>query len=279
MLKASEPVAGAGREPVPPIKEADQQTARELVAQMTALVGDRRLRAAARGLRRGRVAWVELLADADIQSNIEAEFETASNVVRERLAADEAARADAERQRRALEQEQADRIAVCAGSKRSPATTLPTAGAGARDVGRHAGDARRLGRRARSPLRRSVPRRREALTSASQLAQAVGRTPADAGARGRSARRPTPTTTTSAASGTRCASSGRRSRATSRSTPSCATRYDAAAQKLEAHEADASRREGPAAGREPAAAAGAGAEVRDPRVGRDASRSSRPISS
>ena len=46
--------------------------------------------------------------------NIEADFETASNVVRERLAADEAARADAERQRRALEQEQADRAAVCA---------------------------------------------------------------------------------------------------------------------------------------------------------------------
>jgi thiol-disulfide isomerase/thioredoxin len=33
---------------------------------------------------------------------------------RERLAADEAARADAERQRRALEQEQADRVAICA---------------------------------------------------------------------------------------------------------------------------------------------------------------------
>ena len=62
----------------------------------------------------GRVAWVELLADADIQSNIEADFESASTVVRDRLAADEAARADAERQRRALEQEQADRIAACA---------------------------------------------------------------------------------------------------------------------------------------------------------------------
>ena len=36
-------------------------------------------------------------------------------MVRERLAADEAARADAERQRRAVEQEQADRAAVCAG--------------------------------------------------------------------------------------------------------------------------------------------------------------------
>ena len=62
-----------------------------------------------------RVAWVELLADADIQDAIEADFEDASNIVRDRLAADEAARADAERQRRALEQEQADRISVCAG--------------------------------------------------------------------------------------------------------------------------------------------------------------------
>ena len=62
-----------------------------------------------------RVAWVELLADADVEATIESEFENASTVVRDRLAADEAARAEAERQRRALEQEQAARAAVCAG--------------------------------------------------------------------------------------------------------------------------------------------------------------------
>jgi len=113
LLKAAEPAPEPAAEAGPAFKEADQQTARDLVAQMTALsaVGDfTQLREAYAA---GRVAWVELLADADIQDSIQADFETASEVVRQRLAADEAARADAERQRRALEQEQADRIAVC----------------------------------------------------------------------------------------------------------------------------------------------------------------------
>jgi Domain of Unknown Function (DUF349) len=113
LLKASEPAA-APAESGPAYKDADQQKARDLVAQMRSLSTSdfaqlREAYAAA------RVAWVELLADADIQDTIEADFESASNVVRERLAADEAARADAERQRRAVEQEQADRAAVCAG--------------------------------------------------------------------------------------------------------------------------------------------------------------------
>jgi len=95
-------------------KDADQQKARDMVAQMNALssIGDAtQLREAYAA---GRVAWVEMLADADIQPAIQNDFESASAVVRDRLAADEAARADAERQRRALEQEQADRAAVCA---------------------------------------------------------------------------------------------------------------------------------------------------------------------
>ena len=118
LLKAAEPAAEAPVEAGPAFKEADQQTARDLVTQMTALsaVGDfTQLREAYAA---GRVAWVELLADADIQDNIQANFENASEVVRQRLAADEAARADAERQRRALEQEQADRIAVCAAGRK-----------------------------------------------------------------------------------------------------------------------------------------------------------------
>ncbi|MSO36556.1 MAG: DUF349 domain-containing protein [Acidobacteria bacterium] len=112
LLRASEPAPAA--EAGPAFKEADQQTGRDLVAQMTALssIGDfTQLREAYAA---GRVTWVELLADADIQDNIRADFESASDVVRQRLAADEAARADAERQRRAIEQEQTDRIAVCA---------------------------------------------------------------------------------------------------------------------------------------------------------------------
>ena len=113
LIKAAEQPA-APAESGPAYKDADQQRAKDLVAQMTkrAEVGDftqlREAYAAA------RVAWVELLADADIEPAIETEFEQASEIVRERLAADEAARADAERQRRALEQEQADRAAACA---------------------------------------------------------------------------------------------------------------------------------------------------------------------
>ncbi len=114
LIKASQPASTPAAESGPAFKEADQQTARHLVAQMTALSAVSDFTQLREAYAAGRVAWVELLADADIQDNIQADFETASEVVRQRLAADEAARADAERQRRALEQEQADRIAVCA---------------------------------------------------------------------------------------------------------------------------------------------------------------------
>ena len=113
LLKVSEPAA-APVDSGPAYKEADQQKARDMVAQMKTLASTSDFAQLREAYAAARVAWVELLADADIQSTIEADFENASNVVRERLAADEAARADAERQRRAMEQEQADRAAVCA---------------------------------------------------------------------------------------------------------------------------------------------------------------------
>src|SRR5687767_12317911 len=114
-LKAAAPAADAAPDAGPAFKETDQERAREMVARMKAFSTMSDLTQLREAYAAARVAWVELLADADIQSNIEADFESASNTVRERLAADEAARADAERQRRALEQEQADRAAVCAG--------------------------------------------------------------------------------------------------------------------------------------------------------------------
>jgi hypothetical protein len=113
LLKASEPAAAAP-DAGPAFKESDQQRARDLVAQMRGLSSVADFAKLREDYAAARVSWVELLADADIQAAIEADFENASNVVRERLAADEAARADAERQRRALEQEQADRAAICA---------------------------------------------------------------------------------------------------------------------------------------------------------------------
>ena len=112
LLKVSAPVA-APVESGPAYKEGDQQKARDLVTQMTGLSAVSDFASLREAYAAGRVAWVELLADADIQSDIEAGFENASTLVRDRLAADEAARADAERQRRVLEQEQADRVGAC----------------------------------------------------------------------------------------------------------------------------------------------------------------------
>lgn len=108
--QAVEPAADAG----PVYKELAQLRAGDLVTQMEVLttVGDLTdLRAAYAS---GRVAWVEHLADADVRPEIVARFEQASTVIRERLAADEAARAEAERQRLGREREQAVRAAVCA---------------------------------------------------------------------------------------------------------------------------------------------------------------------
>ena len=113
LLRASAPAA-APAETGPAYKEADQQRARDLVAQMRGLASVSDFAQLRESYAAARVSWVELLADSDIQDTIAADFENASNVVRDRLAADEAARADAERQRRALEQEQAERAAMCA---------------------------------------------------------------------------------------------------------------------------------------------------------------------
>ena len=115
LLRAAAPAASAAVESGPAYKDADQQKARDFVARMKELAAVSDMAQLREVYAAARVQWVELLADADIQSDIEADFESASTVVRDRLSADEAARADAERQRRALEREQADRIAVCAG--------------------------------------------------------------------------------------------------------------------------------------------------------------------
>lgn len=113
LLKAAAP-APLETESGPAFKDADQPKARDLIDRMTGLAAVSDFAQLRESYAATRVAWVELLADADIQPNIEADFESASTVVRDRLAADETARAEAGRQRRALEQEQAERAAVCA---------------------------------------------------------------------------------------------------------------------------------------------------------------------
>ncbi len=94
--------------------EAEQERARALVAQMTALAAAGDLAAVREGYGAGRVTWVELLADADIQPDLVETFETASSAVRDRIAADDRARMEADQQRQARAREQAERADVCA---------------------------------------------------------------------------------------------------------------------------------------------------------------------
>jgi hypothetical protein len=112
MLRSAESPAAA-EETGPEFKEVDQLRARDLVTQMRALSAAGDIVTVREGYGAGRVAWVELLADADIRPEIVADFEAASAVVRDRIAADDLARADAEARRQAREREQAGRLDSC----------------------------------------------------------------------------------------------------------------------------------------------------------------------
>ena len=95
-------------------KDPDQQRARELSDQMDGLGAAPDAATVRQTYAALRVAWVELLADAEVLPDLIARFEQLSDRVRERLNAEEAARAEAERQAQALAREQTDRAAVCA---------------------------------------------------------------------------------------------------------------------------------------------------------------------
>ncbi len=95
-------------------QDADQARARALVTEMAALGAAPDLAMVRDGYGAGRVAWVELLADADIEPAIVDAFEAASATVRERIAADDQARLEGERQRQVLARDQAERADVCA---------------------------------------------------------------------------------------------------------------------------------------------------------------------
>lgn len=114
LLRAVEPPAPVEAAPAVEYKEADQQRANELYVQMSSLGTTSDMALVRDGYGAARVAWVELLADADVQPELVTRFEAASEAVRDRLAADEDARRDAERVREALEREQAGRAEVCA---------------------------------------------------------------------------------------------------------------------------------------------------------------------
>lgn len=95
-------------------READQAQAHLLVGQMVQLQSESDPGAVRDGYAGTRVAWVELLADADVEPATVDAFEVASSVVRDRIAADDVARLDEERARLAREHEQAGRAVVCA---------------------------------------------------------------------------------------------------------------------------------------------------------------------
>jgi hypothetical protein len=95
-------------------KDADQARARELVDQMDAVGPTMDMTAVRQTYAALRVAWVELLADAEILPEHITRFEQLSDRVREKLQAHEAARAESERQQLERAREQAERAAVCA---------------------------------------------------------------------------------------------------------------------------------------------------------------------
>jgi hypothetical protein len=94
-------------------KDADQQRARELADQMEAIGATPDMTSVRQTYAALRVAWVEFLADAEIRPELVTRFEQLSDHVRDRLAAYEAARAEAERQAQAVAREQAERVSLC----------------------------------------------------------------------------------------------------------------------------------------------------------------------
>jgi len=107
---AARPVVAA---PSIEYKEADQQRARELADQMEAILAASDAASVRQTYAALRVAWVEHLADADVLPEVVTRFEQLSDRVRERLAAEEAARAEAERRAQETAREQAERASVC----------------------------------------------------------------------------------------------------------------------------------------------------------------------
>ena len=95
-------------------KEADQTRARELADQMDAIGQTMDMTTVRQTYAALRVAWVELLADAEVRPEHLTRFEQLSDQVRDRLQAHEAARVESERRLLERQREQAERAAVCA---------------------------------------------------------------------------------------------------------------------------------------------------------------------
>lgn len=112
--------------PAPTYREADQIAARDLYRQMQALAASADDAARRDGYAAARVAWVELLADAEIEPSTIDEFETLSDTVRTALAAEEAARAAAAKAAEALRRDQAQRTGWCEQVEGLAGDAIPT---------------------------------------------------------------------------------------------------------------------------------------------------------
>ena len=128
------PAAEAPAAAIVEYREADQVAARALSGQMQALAGHTDLAAVRDGYAAARVAWVELLADAEVAPTLVEEFETLSDRVRALLAAEEAPRAEAARRAEALRQDQADRRRLCEQVEALTADAMPDGLTAARDA-------------------------------------------------------------------------------------------------------------------------------------------------
>ncbi len=113
LLKAQEQPAGPVAPAGPTYNDVDQKRASELAAQMSSLASTHDAAGLREAYAAARVAWVELLADADIRPETVDAFEDRSSAVRDRLAAEESAHREAERRRQELEREQSARVDVC----------------------------------------------------------------------------------------------------------------------------------------------------------------------
>ena len=262
----SRPAAPA--ESGPAYKEADQQKARDLVAQMKALSSVADFAQLREAYAAARVAWVELLADADIQvghrSGFRERIERGSRAPGGGRGGPRRRRASAPRAR--------------AGTGRSRRRLRARRGAGRRRHYRRRG--RRRARRGKACRR--CPRRGPPSSNAVSTKPAAPPKSASSGASSPSnppsaCRRSCPRSKRSPRNPSyndirsQWYSLRKQWQAIARDVEIDAelrARYDAAAADARSARTDASRRQGPAAGRKPAAPAGARAEIRDARVRR-----------
>jgi hypothetical protein len=203
---AARPVAAT---PAVEYKEADQVRARELADQMDAIGATMDMTTVRQTYAALRVAWVELLADAEVLPEHITRFEQLSDAVREKLQAHEAARAESERQQQERAREQAERTAVCAEIEALEGDYVPSGSRPCARSGTRWRRCRRAGRASCSSATTRPAARPNAGTSVAWRRASSPSRPPTSSRRWRASPRPR-IMPRFARSGTACASSGSR---------------------------------------------------------------------